>query len=65
MAKLLIIAGVILIVMGVLIWLGVPLGKLPGDIHMKGEKTQVYIPITTSILVSLVLSLLFWLLRKS
>lgn len=64
MAKLLIIAGVILIVIGVLIWLGVPLGKLPGDIHMKGEKTQVYIPITTSILISLALSLLFWLLRK-
>jgi acyl-[acyl carrier protein]--UDP-N-acetylglucosamine O-acyltransferase len=64
MAKVLIIAGVILIGIGVLIWLGVPLGKLPGDIHFKSEKTQVYIPITTSILLSLALSLLFWLLRK-
>jgi len=67
-AKWFIIGGIGLIVIGVLLWLGLPLGKLPGDIHIKGEKTQVYIPIATSILISvfltLLLNLIFWIMRK-
>lgn len=67
-AKLLILFGIGFIVVGILIWLGLPLGKLPGDIQIKGEKSQVYIPIVTSIILSLVLTILlnivFWLMRR-
>ncbi len=66
MAKWLILLGIILILIG-LIWpwlsrLG--LGHLPGDIHIKRDGFDFYFPLTTSILVSLVLSLLFWAFRK-
>lgn len=64
MAKWFIIAGIGLIVVGVAIWLGVPLGKLPGDFQYKGERTQVYFPLGTSILISIILTLLFWLFKK-
>lgn len=40
------------------------LGKLPGDIAVEKENFKFYFPLTTSILLSLVLSGLFWLLRK-
>jgi hypothetical protein len=43
---------------------GIPLGKLPGDIHYKSNKVQVYIPIATCIFISLLLSLIFWLFKK-
>ena len=58
--------GVILIVLG-LAWpwltkLG--LGRLPGDIVIEREGFRFYFPITTMVLISLVLSLIFWLFRK-
>jgi hypothetical protein len=40
------------------------LGRLPGDIAYKGERSSFYFPITSSILVSVGLSLLFWLLSR-
>ncbi len=40
------------------------LGRLPGDIVHKGEHSTFYFPITTSILLSIGLSLLFWLLSR-
>ena len=40
------------------------LGHLPGDISICGERFSFYFPITTCIVLSLVLSLLFWLLRR-
>jgi Protein of unknown function (DUF2905) len=66
MAKWLIIAGTILILIG-LMWPWIAklgLGHLPGDIHIKREGLDFYFPLTTSIIVSLLLSLLFWLFRK-
>ena len=41
-----------------------PLGRLPGDIVLERENFRLYFPLTSSILVSLVLSLLFWLFRR-
>ena len=66
MAKLLIIIGALLILVGVIWpWLSkLGLGHLPGDIHVKREGFDFYFPLTTSIVVSLLLSLLFWILRK-
>lgn len=64
----LIIFGVILMLVGLLSLLGVPFGKLPGDIHIKGERSDVYFPIVTSIIVSVVLTVIlnifFWLFKK-
>ena len=39
------------------------LGKLPGDIRIEGENTRIYIPITTCILLSLLLSGILWVVR--
>jgi hypothetical protein len=63
MGKLLIILGVILVVAGLLLVFKVPLpfGKLPGDIAIKGEHVQFYFPIVTCIILSIILSLLFYL----
>ena len=65
--KILILVGVVLIVLGVL-WtanIQIPwLGKLPGDITIKKENFSFYFPITTCILISLILSLLVYLFRR-
>lgn len=66
MARWLIILGVVLVLAGVLWpWLTkLGLGRLPGDIAIQRDNFSVYIPITTSILVSLALSLILWLLNR-
>lgn len=66
MQKNLIYLGLAVIVVGLLWpWLAkIPLGRLPGDIVIDRPGLKVYIPVTTMILVSLLLSLLAWLFRK-
>jgi len=66
MARWLIILGVVLIVAGLLWpWLTrLGLGRLPGDVVIERENFRLYIPITTSILISLLLSLILWLLDR-
>jgi len=66
MARFLITLGVILIVVG-LAWpllakLG--LGRLPGDIHVEREEFSFFFPITTGLIISVIVSLILWLLRK-
>ena len=66
MQKLLIIGGICLVLAG-LAWpflskLG--LGRLPGDIAIQGESGGFYFPIMTSIIVSVVLSLIFWIASR-
>ena len=64
LGKLLIVLGVVLAGVGLLLTFfdKIPfLGKLPGDIHVKRENFQFYFPITTSIVISLLLSLVLWL----
>ncbi len=66
MQKTLIIIGIVILVVG-LLWpflTKLPLGRLPGDIVIDKPHFKVYIPITTMILVSAVISLIMWLLRK-
>jgi len=63
----LIMLGLLLVAVGVVVSLAprIPwLGKLPGDIFIRREQFSLYMPLTTSLLVSLALSLLFWLLRR-
>ncbi len=65
--KMLIILGVIIILAGVLLLLAnkIPfIGRLPGDILVKRENFTFYFPLTTSIIISVVLSLIFWIFRK-
>jgi hypothetical protein len=66
MARFLIILGVALVVAGLLWpWISrLGLGRLPGDISVSGEYGSLYIPITTSILISIVLSLVLWLMSR-
>ncbi|WP_455207149.1 DUF2905 domain-containing protein [Kaarinaea lacus] len=61
-----IILGILFVVIG-LMWpliqkLG--LGKLPGDIVYESDRVKFYFPIVTTIIISLLLSLLFWLFKK-
>ena len=64
--RFLIVAGVVLVVAGLLWpWLGrLGLGRLPGDFLIERKNFQVYFPLSTSIVVSIVLTILFWLFRK-
>ena len=65
-SRFLITLGILLVVAGLLWpWLSkLGLGRLPGDIVIEREHSRFYFPITTSIIISLLLSLIFWLLRK-
>jgi hypothetical protein len=64
--RILVIAGVILVVIGLAWpWLSrLPFGRLPGDIMIDRPDLKVYVPITTMIVISIVLSLLLWLFRR-
>jgi len=67
LGKMFILLGVFIILVGVLLLVGekIPwIGRLPGDILIKKEKFTFYFPITTSILISIILTLLFTLFRK-
>jgi len=66
MSRTLILIGLICVVIGLLWpWLSkLGLGSLPGDIHVKREGWSFYFPVTTSIVVSIVLTLILWFLRK-
>ena len=61
-----VVGGICMIVVGLLIYSGGFnwFGRLPGDIHDEGERMQVYIPIVSMLLVSLALSLIFYLIRR-
>ena len=63
---LVIIAGGALVVLGLLIYSGALFwfGRLPGDIRYEGKHTHVYFPLVSSLLVSVLLSVLFYLLRR-
>jgi hypothetical protein len=66
MPRLLILAGIALILIGVAWLVGerLGLGRLPGDIMIDRGNVRIYIPIATSLIVSAALSLLFWLFNR-
>lgn len=66
MAHVLIVAGIILVLAG-LAWPWISrlgLGHLPGDIVIERPNFHFYFPITTAVIISVVVSLLLWLIRK-
>ena len=64
----LMLMGAVLFVVGAFVAIGgrahLPIGRLPGDISYRGKHTSFYFPVTTCIVISLVLTLVFWLLSK-
>jgi hypothetical protein len=67
MGKWLIVAGLILVAAGLVMVFKIQIpwiGRLPGDIFIKRDNFSFYFPLTTSVIVSAVLSLLFYLFRK-
>jgi Protein of unknown function (DUF2905) len=68
LGKLLIAAGMILLVAGAALLLlarsGLPLGRLPGDIFYRGKNTTIYIPLVSSLLLSALLSLVLYLIGR-
>ena len=67
LARILIIAGLTFLALGVLLYAipSIPLlGRLPGDIRIERPGVRIYLPITTCLMVSLVLSAVLWLFSK-
>ena len=66
MGRILVLLGVVLVAIGLAWpWLQkLPFGRLPGDISIKREGFQLFFPLTTCILISIVVTLIFWLFRK-
>jgi hypothetical protein len=68
LGKILIIIGIILIIAGLFIYFAGDkmgwIGHLPGDIRIEKENMRFYFPITTMIILSALLSLILWIVRK-
>jgi hypothetical protein len=68
LGRLLITLGIVLVVAGLLVTfagrLPIRLGRLPGDIYIHGKNSGFYFPLTTCIVLSAVISLVLWMLRK-
>ncbi len=67
LARMLIFFGILLIVIGGVILLAnkIPgVGRLPGDIYIQKKNFSFYFPITTCIIISIILSIIFWLFRR-
>jgi len=67
--RVLITLGLVLVVVGLLVTfagrLPLRLGRLPGDIYIQGKNSSFYFPVTTCILLSVVVSVVMWILRKA
>jgi len=67
MGKMLIVMGILLIIIGILINTGLKIpwiGRLPGDIAVQRENFSFYFPLTSCIIISIILTLLFYLFRR-
>jgi len=62
--KTLVLVGLAIAGLGLLMMLGLPLGRLPGDIVVKRENYSFYFPIATSIVLSIILTLILTLFRR-
>jgi hypothetical protein len=68
LGRILVVTGALVVVAGLILMalgrVNMPIGRLPGDIIYRGKNTTVYFPLATSILLSVVLSLVFYLLNR-
>lgn len=66
MQKFLIVLGVILIILGIMwpLLKKLNIGHLPGDIYIKNDNFSFYLPITTCIIISIIISVIVWIINK-
>ena len=64
MGKTLVLIGLGIAALGVLVMIGVPFGRLPGDIYVRRGSFSFYFPLATSIVLSILLTLLFALFKR-
>lgn len=64
MGRVLILVGVLIAAVGLLITLGVPIGRLPGDVTIRRGNFTFYFPLATSIVASILLTLLFMFFKR-
>ncbi len=67
LGKVLVILGASIVLLGLLLWSGLGkgwLGRLPGDIHYTRGDFSLHFPLATCLLVSVILTILFWLFRR-
>ena len=68
LGRMLIMAGLVLVAAGVIVTLAgrspIPFGRLPGDIRIEGKNSSFYFPLTTYIVISVLVSLVMWILRR-
>jgi hypothetical protein len=67
MGKILIVIGIILVIAGLAFLFAdkIPfLGRLPGDIYIKKERFTFYFPLTTGMIISIIVTIIFWIFRK-
>ena len=64
MGKLLVWLGLGIAALGLLVMLGVPFGRLPGDIYVRRGSFSFYVPLATSIILSILLTLIFALFKR-
>ncbi|MGN6510069.1 MAG: DUF2905 domain-containing protein [Chitinophaga sp.] len=66
--KIIVVIGIVTVVAGLVVWFFGDklrfLGRLPGDIRIEKENYRIYIPITTMILLSALLSLVLWIIQR-
>ncbi len=64
MGRVLVLVGLLIAGLGLVMMLGVPIGRLPGDFAVKRGHVSFYFPLTTSVVISLLLTVLFALFRR-
>ncbi len=64
MGKTLVLIGLAITVLGLIVMLGVPLGRLPGDFHVRRGSFSFYFPLASSVVLSILLTLLMALFRR-
>jgi hypothetical protein len=62
--RLLVFFGLLVTAAGLLIWLGVPIGRLPGDFLVRRGGFSFYVPVTTAVIVSIVVTIVLALFRR-
>ncbi len=64
MGKVLVVVGLVIAAIGAAVWLGLPLGRLPGDLVVRRGAFSFHFPLTTCVFVSVVLTVVIALLRR-
>ena len=68
LGRMLIVLGLVLVTAGIIVTLAsrlpIPFGRMPGDIRIQGKNSSFYFPLTTCLLISAVVSLVMWLVRR-